>query len=251
MQEFFHQQYVSMLQQTQCIVAKCTSFYTKLLHALFNCNAKMCCDSQRLEPGSLKPSTKSIHLRSSENSLPKTMDGLAPERKGWPEVWKRFPLRWPFCVLLAISCFFYLGWRSSWFNLIPRNVLGRSLYTNIQFNKITRFRSRQWKSVTHLSRLYMPHVRWHRILDSKQTYTTPVTSANLFALCWAFIYSIPIGSMYGVFTNFRLVFIVNVSKYIPGSYGIWQHYVFPSDLFFLILPLAAFFWCSPSRHCHL
>lgn len=138
--------------------------------------------------------------------------------------WKRFPLRWPFWVPLAIS-FLFFGWRSSWFNLIPENVLGRSLYTNIQFNKITRFWSRQWKSVTHLSRLYMPHVRWHRILDSKQTYTTPVTIANLLLLFGHLFHT---HRIHGWFVYLLLVdFYGKCGK----SYGIWQHYVFPSDLY--------------------
>lgn len=146
--------------------------------------------------------------------------------------WKRFPLRWPFWVPLAIS-FLFFGWRSSWFNLIPENVLGRSLYTNIQFNKITRFWSRQWKSVTHLSRLYMPHVRWHRILDSKQTYTTPVTIANLLLLFGHLFHT---HRIHGWFVYLLLVdFRVNVVN--PMEY---DNTTFSLQTYMLILPVSIF-----------
>ena len=110
-----------------------------------------------------------------QNSLPRTMDGLAPERKGWLEVWKRFPFEVTF--LGAFGLFLFFGWRSSWFNLIPRNLLGRSLYTNIQFNKITGFLDRVNGSRSGDTGFLTPNKHTHH----------PCHNCKSFAPCWSFI----------------------------------------------------------------
>ena len=72
-------------------------------------------------------------------------------------------------------------------------------------------------------------------------YTTPLSQLQIF-FSLVVIYSIPIGSMYGVFTSFWLIFTVNVVNPSPMEYDNTTFSL--QTFFFLILPLAAFFWCA-------
>ena len=83
------------------------------------------------------------------------------------------------------------------------------------------------------------HKRTNEQTSSERSHVMPSVLAEIHFDSQAH-QSVPIGSMYGIFTYIWLIFMVNVGIYtIHGSYGVlfrpflWYHALFLSDLSFL------------------